>query len=151
MYILCGSNKWTFWFWFWPRERGHFQDGVQYGCQYFTTCYISITIQSRKAVFSDFGLNKAMKSLKLSAVGIDKSKMAACEMSTWCLILLYIIYYSTWECSGLSFRPQQIQPPEWNYHRLICIDKSKMAASKMAGWSLERLYLSYDSTQKGVV
>ena len=27
------------------------------------------------------------------------------------------------------------------------IDKSKMAASKMAGWSLKRLYLSYSSTQ----
>ena len=30
--------------------------------------YISITIQSRKVVLSDFGLNKAMKSLKLSTV-----------------------------------------------------------------------------------
>ena len=28
-----------------------------------------------------------------------------------------------------------------NYHRLIIIDKSKMAASKMAGWILKRPYL----------
>ena len=79
------------------------------------------------------------------------SKMAASKMATWCLILLYIIYYSTWGCGGLSFRPQQIQTNELNYNRLICIDKSKMAASKMADWNLKWLYLSYDSTQKGVV
>ena len=59
--------------------------------------------------------------------------MAASKMATWCLILLYLIYYPTWECGGLSFRPQQIQTNELNYHRLICIDKSKMAASKVAG------------------
>ena len=36
---------------------------------------------------------------------------------------------------------------EWTYHRLIIIEKSKMAESNMAGWSLKRLYLSYSSTQ----
>ena len=35
--------------------------------------------------------------------------------------------------------------------KLPSVDKSKMAASKMTGWSLKWLYLSYDSTQKGVV
>ena len=45
--------------------------------------------------------------------------MAASKMATWCLILLYLIYYPTWECGGLSFWPQQIQTNEWNYHRLI--------------------------------
>ena len=77
--------------------------------------------------------------------------MAASKMATWCLILLYLIYYPTWECSDLSFRPQQIQTNERNYHRLIFIDKSNMAASKIATWSLQMLYLSYDSTQKGVI
>ena len=77
--------------------------------------------------------------------------MAASKMATWCLILLYIIYYPTWECGGLRFWPQQLKTNERNYHRLIVIDKSKMAASKMASWSLQWLYLSYDSTQKGVI
>ena len=44
-----------------------------------------------------------------------------------------------------------MQTNKWNYHRLIIIDKSKMAASKMADLSLEWLYLSYYSTQKGDV
>ena len=35
--------------------------------------------------------------------------------------------------------------------KLPSVDKSKMAPSKMTGWSLRWLYLSYDSTQKGVV
>ena len=44
-----------------------------------------------------------------------------------------------------------MQTNEWNYHMLIIIDKSIMAASKMADWSLKWLYLSYYSTQKGDV
>ena len=74
--------------------------------------------------------------------------MAASKMAVWSLRLLYLSYYPTWECGGLSFRPQQIETNEWNYHRLIFIDKSKMAASKMAGWSLNG-YIS--STQIGDV
>ena len=43
-----------------------------------------------------------------------------------------------------------MQTNERNYNRLIIIDKSNMAASKMADWNLKWLYLSYYSTQKGV-
>ena len=42
-------------------------------------------------------------------------------------------------------------PNECNYRRLIIIDKSKMAASKMTGWSLKWLHLSYHLTQKSYV
>ena len=75
--------------------------------------------------------------------------MVASKMAAWSLRLLYLSYYPTWEGGGLSFRPKQIQANEINYRRLITNDKSKMVTSKMAGWSLKWLYLSYYSTQKG--
>ena len=65
--------------------------------------------------------------------------MAASIMAACSLILLYINYYPTWEGGVLSFRPLQIQGIEWIYHRLIIVNKSKMAASKIAAWSLKWL------------
>ena len=62
--------------------------------------------------------------------------MAASNTAAWRLRLLYLNYYPTWEGGVLSFRPLQIQGIEWNNHRLIIVNKSKMAASKMAAWSL---------------
>ena len=73
--------------------------------------------------------------------------MAASKMATWCLILLYLIYYTTWECDGLNVWPQQIQANERNYHRLIIIDKSKMAASKMA----DRSYIAVTTQLRKVL
>ena len=76
--------------------------------------------------------------------------MAATDMAAWSLRLLYINCYPSWKGSVLlCFRPLQIQGIEWNYHRFIIVNKSKMAASKMAAWSLKWLqYLNYYSTQK---
>ena len=70
--------------------------------------------------------------------------MAASNTAAWRLRLLYLNYYPTWEGGVLSFRPLQIQGIEWNNHRLIIVNKfkmaaSKMAASKMAAWSLKWL------------
>ena len=75
--------------------------------------------------------------------------MASSNMTAWRLRLLYHNYYPTWEGGVLSFRPLQFQGIEWNDHRLIIINKSKMAASKMAARSLKWLcYIIYYSTQK---
>ncbi len=82
---------------------------------------------------------------------IDKSKRVASNMAVWSLRLLYLNNYPSQEGGVLSFRPQQIQVNKFNYHRLISLDKSKMAASKMAGWILKRLYIGYSLTQIGDV
>ena len=62
--------------------------------------------------------------------------MAASNMADWRLGLQYLNNYTTWEGAVLSFRPLQIQVIERKYHRLIIVNKSKMAAYKMAARSL---------------
>ncbi len=139
VYPILTSGKGSF-----PRWRPKWLSGS------YNNNYISITIEG-----SCFQISGSIKQWShwnyQRLIIIHKSKIAASKMATWCLILLYIIYNPTWECGGLRFKPQQIQSNEWNYHRLIFIDKSKMAASNIATWSLQMLYLSYDSTQKGVI
>ena len=69
VYSILTSGKGSF-----PRWRQIWLSGSY-------NSYISITIQSRKVEFSDFGLNKAMKSLNYQRlIIIDKSKMAASKM-----------------------------------------------------------------------
>ncbi len=102
--------------------------------------HISIIIQSRKVMFWDFGTKKAMKSLKLWTANYYWLIQDG-GIKDGCLELNIAIYQLLPNLGGWWFnvRPPQIQTNKLNYHRLIIIDKSKMAASKMAGWSLKRL------------